>query len=98
MAWKERHQALVNSVAFIKLDAKGELNYWCPERSGVWDQDCATGRRGAIALTEYLYKSQDFRIMMPIMAAMGASGMEEEGVETGFLTALSELYVRGLYS
>ena len=96
MYGNERHRALAGKMAFISLDEDGKAVYWSPPRSGEWDKDCETGRNSAVALTEYLHKSHDIHIMMPIMSAIGAAGMSEAGVEVGFFSALSELCVRGL--
>lgn len=97
MTNNERHRAISSTLNFIKVGEKEAINYWSPVRTNAWDVDCATGRKAAIALTQYIHSSSDLRILPSILAAIVAADKLEEGVEVGFFTALAELTVRGLY-
>lgn len=85
------------ALNFVKVEDNGAICYWEPDRSGEWDEDCATGRKAAADLVSYIKRSNNPHILRLVLADMFRDGRKGDGVEVGFMSASSAMMVRGLF-
>ncbi|AOR76547.1 hypothetical protein [Novosphingobium resinovorum] len=67
--------------AGLSFVAEGDL--WAPERTGDYSTDCATGRRHAAELIEFMHQSGNAPIFGSVIRRITEKG-QFDGVETGF--------------
>lgn len=60
---------------------------WAPERSGSYEQDCATGREYATVLMTIISEQENPALFGTVVRAITAGG-KFEGIEIGFCSVI----------
>ena len=75
-------------LSFMGRTADGARSFWLPKKSGDYVIDCATGRKAAIELCDYMLANDNPVLLGSVMRDMVAGG-EFGGVEAGFCSEIA---------